>query len=87
VLAKYTTTIVANKAKYPVLLSNGTTRSSVWHLLSCTLDTTPLRKQVPSDPWSHVCAGNLVSEGQMEGGKHWVKWEGIVHANGQRPMT
>lgn len=41
VLAKYTTTIVADKIKYPVLLSNG----------------------------------NLVAEGQTEGGKHWAKWE------------
>lgn len=41
VLAKYTTTITADKTLYPFLLSNG----------------------------------NKVAEGELENGKHWVKWQ------------
>ena len=41
VMAKYTTTIVADKAKFPVLLSNG----------------------------------NCVDSGELEGGRHFAKWE------------
>jgi len=41
VMAKYTTTITADKAKFPVLLSNG----------------------------------NCVDSGELEGGKHFAKWE------------
>jgi aminopeptidase N len=40
-MARYTTTIAADRAKYPVLLSNG----------------------------------NLVAQGELEGGRHWVQWE------------
>jgi aminopeptidase N len=41
VMARYTTTIAADKAKYPVLLSNG----------------------------------NQIAQGDLDGGRHWVKWE------------
>lgn len=41
VLAKFTTTVIADKAQYPLLLSNG----------------------------------NRVDEGEVEGGRHWVKWQ------------
>lgn len=41
VLAKFTTTVIADKAQYPFLLSNG----------------------------------NRVDEGEVEGGRHWVKWQ------------
>ncbi len=41
VMARYTTTIAADKADYPVLLSNG----------------------------------NRIDSGELEGGRHWVKWE------------
>lgn len=41
VLARYTTTITADKSRYPYLLSNG----------------------------------NRIAEGELEGGRHWVKWE------------
>ncbi|MGF1845085.1 aminopeptidase N [Vibrio clamense] len=41
VLAKFTTTVIADKAQYPFLLSNG----------------------------------NRVDEGEIEGGRHWVKWQ------------
>lgn len=41
VLARYTTTITADKTRYPYLLSNG----------------------------------NRIAEGELEGGRHWVKWE------------
>jgi aminopeptidase N len=41
VMSRYTTTIVADKTRYPVLLSNG----------------------------------NLVASGEMEGNRHWVRWE------------
>lgn len=41
VLARYTTTITADKARYPYLLSNG----------------------------------NRIAEGELENGRHWVKWE------------
>ncbi|WP_272674623.1 MULTISPECIES: aminopeptidase N [unclassified Providencia] len=41
VLARYTTTITADKSRYPYLLSNG----------------------------------NRIAEGELEDGRHWVKWE------------
>ncbi|WP_353166190.1 aminopeptidase N [Providencia sp.] len=41
VLARYTTTITADKTRYPYLLSNG----------------------------------NRIAEGELENGRHWVKWE------------
>ena len=41
VLARYSTTITADKTRYPYLLSNG----------------------------------NRIAEGELEGGRHWVKWE------------
>ncbi|MDH2897723.1 aminopeptidase N (plasmid) [Rahnella variigena] len=41
VLARFTTRIVADKARYPFLLSNG----------------------------------NRIDQGELEGGKHWIKWE------------
>ncbi|WP_070963403.1 aminopeptidase N [Vibrio sonorensis] len=41
VLAKYTTTVIAEKATFPYLLGNG----------------------------------NKISQGEMDGGRHWVKWE------------
>ncbi len=41
VLAKYTTTVIADKSQYPYLLSNG----------------------------------NKIEEGEVEGGRHWVKWQ------------
>ncbi|KLN65865.1 aminopeptidase N [Vibrio sp. VPAP30] len=41
VLAKYTTKVIADKAEYPFLLSNG----------------------------------NRIAEGEIEGGRHWVKWQ------------
>ncbi|OGT53272.1 MAG: aminopeptidase N [Gammaproteobacteria bacterium RIFCSPHIGHO2_12_FULL_42_13] len=41
VLTRFTTTIVADKTRYPILLSNG----------------------------------NLIGSGELENGKHWVKWE------------
>ncbi|MEX9941881.1 aminopeptidase N [Providencia rettgeri] len=41
VLARYTTTITADKSRYPYLLSNG----------------------------------NRIEEGELEDGRHWVKWE------------
>jgi len=41
VMARYTTTIYADKKRYPVLLSNG----------------------------------NLVEQGEIEGGRHWAKWQ------------
>ncbi|HGV9231756.1 TPA: aminopeptidase N [Providencia rettgeri] len=41
VLARYTTSITADKSRYPYLLSNG----------------------------------NRIAEGELEGGRHWVKWE------------
>lgn len=40
-LARYTTTITADKSRYPYLLSNG----------------------------------NRIAEGELEDGRHWVKWE------------
>jgi aminopeptidase N len=41
VMARYTTTIMADQARYPILLSNG----------------------------------NLVDKGQLQNGRHWVRWE------------
>ncbi len=41
IMARFTTTLVANKADYPILLSNG----------------------------------NLIDCGELDGGRHWVKWE------------
>src|SRR5476651_806113 len=41
VLARFTTRIVADKARYPYLLSNG----------------------------------NRIDQGELEGGKHWIKWQ------------
>ncbi len=41
VMTRYTTTLVADRERYPVLLSNG----------------------------------NPVDAGELEGGRHWVRWE------------
>jgi aminopeptidase N len=41
VMARYTTTIIADKTRYPILLSNG----------------------------------NLIDKGQLQNGRHWVRWE------------
>jgi aminopeptidase N len=41
VMARYTTTIIADQSRYPILLSNG----------------------------------NLVDKGQLQNGRHWVRWE------------
>ena len=70
-LAKYTTTIVADKAKYPVLLSNGTRPTPSTSASTQIVDhmTHP----------ANTFTGNLVAEGQTEGGKHWVKWEGTLY--------
>ncbi len=66
VMAKFTTTIVADKDKYPALLSNGNETKDPTHLL-------------PYHPQFHILVfllkGNLVAHGETSENKHWTRWE------------
>jgi len=78
VMARYTTTIHADRRRYPVLLSNGNAiargvEAAPPHTTPAAHATTPPREG--GDRTSPAAHATTPPQGGGGGGRHWVKWE------------